>query len=315
MFLTVLLPRHWWFVLAAALALLSSTPVFAGDPAPATSSGGLAPPTAESQVALAKALAELDRAPDTIVAEVGSRSVTWGDIADAIRAMPPIMAALPIQQLYDTVVGQLVADAALAERAEASGLLKIHVIQRRMKVAADRALGEDYVRRALAPNFTDAALRSLYDHVVVGKPGPEEVRPRVIAVDTREQATALIQRLQKGESFSALARAFSKDGTAPSGGDLGFVRAEMMEPVLASVMFSLGVGQMTAYPVRSGPHWFIIKVEARRELPTPRFEEVRTDLMQEITNIGTGEVRKQALKSVPIEFYGMAGKRAKPAAK
>ncbi|HEX2940358.1 MAG TPA: peptidylprolyl isomerase, partial [Rhodopila sp.] len=214
------------------------------------------------------------------------------------------------QQLCETVAEQLVADAALAEKAQGSGLTKLHAVQRRMQAAADRALGEDYVRRSLAPNFTESALRSLYDHTVAGKPGPVEVRPRVIAVDTQEQAIDLIQRLQKGASFVALAGAFSKDGTAPNGGDLGFVRAEMMEPALAAVMFSLGVGQITAYPVQSGTHWFIIQVVARRQLPTPPFEVVRPELIREITDIGVQAVREQVLKSVPIEYYGLAGKQA-----
>jgi peptidyl-prolyl cis-trans isomerase C len=136
------------------------------------------------------------------------------------------------------------------------------------------------------------------------------VSARIISVDTKEEATALISRLQAGESFAALAKAYSKDETAQNGGDLGFVRLEMMQTGIGAVMFSLGVGQTTVYPVKNGLRWYIIRVDAHRQRPPPSFDEVRAILARDVTEAGVAEVRQQILKAVKIRFYGMAGKPA-----
>lgn len=293
----------------ALLGAFASQP-HAAEPATMAPAGGLRPPSQASVAALNKALAELDRSANTIVADVGSRTVTWGEVADAMRALPPGVAGIPVQMLYQTVLQQLIADKAMAERAEAAGLPKSPIARRRVNVASDHALADDYARLSLVPNLSTKALKALYDAVIAGKPGPTEVHGRIIVVEQESDGEDIIRRLRAGAVFTEIARQESKDGTASSGGDLGFVRREMLEPALAAVMFSLDVGQVTAHPVRVGAYWFVAQVDARREAPTPSFEEARGALAMDVTEFGKSELREQALKLVPITFYGMAGKSA-----
>lgn len=255
------------------------------------------------------ALAVLDRSSGTVVAEVGSATVTWGDVADSIRSMPPIVGSVPFQQLYQRAAAQVMQVQALALLATQSGLDKDPIVQRRLKNAADQALAGEYMRRSLAPNITDKALRAVYDGAVAGKPGPEEVDARIIMVDSEDEATALIQRLQKGADFPQLARESSKDGTAENDGELGYARLDMLAPEIGSVVFALAPGQMTAFPVRSGNSWFILKVESRRQPPPPSFEVARTPLEQDVIHAGVPELRRMALQAVAIRYYGLAGKK------
>ena len=69
--------------LLTAAAVMLAAPAIAQTFAPGA--GGLTPPDIKSDAALSAALAVLDRSADTIVAEVGPHTITWGDIADAIR--------------------------------------------------------------------------------------------------------------------------------------------------------------------------------------------------------------------------------------
>jgi hypothetical protein len=62
---------------------------------PSTVPGGLPPPGAEACASLQALEATLDRSADTEVVEVGPRKVTRGDIADEIRALPPILPSRP----------------------------------------------------------------------------------------------------------------------------------------------------------------------------------------------------------------------------
>jgi peptidyl-prolyl cis-trans isomerase C len=295
-----------WF-LGLAAAILANTAV---AQTPASPPVGLPPPDIRSDAALHAALVELDRSQSTIVAEMGPHIVTWGDIADAIRAMPPIAGNVPFPALYQRVAMQLIQQEALVLRGEGAGLEKDPVVRRRMQTAADQAMATEVLRRSLAPNLTDKALRETYNALVANKPGPEEVQARLIMVESQEQATTLIARLQGGADFTALARDFSKDGTAADGGELGYVRLDLLSPEIGAVMFALTPGQTTAYPVRSHGAWFIVQVEGRRQPPAPTFEAARSALELDIIHAATPGLMSEAVKAAPVTYHGLTGKKA-----
>jgi peptidyl-prolyl cis-trans isomerase C len=316
-------------ILAAATIIMASTAMAQAPAAPASgpstsvpesaipgsaapTTGGLPPPNIKSDADLQAALAELDRSGATVVAQVGPHTVTWGDIADTIRGMPPIVGNLPFPALYRRVALQLIEQEALALRGEGAGLEKDPVVRRRMQNAAQQAMATEVLRRSLAPHLTDKALHDIYDALVAGKPGPEEVQTRLIMVDSQEQATTLITRLQNGGDFAALARDFSKDGTASNGGELGYVRLDMLSPEIGAVVFALAPGQITAYPVRSVNSWFIIQVEARRQRPAPSFEAARDALEQDVIHTGAPQLMTEAVKAAHVTYYGLTGKDAAP---
>jgi peptidyl-prolyl cis-trans isomerase C len=296
---------------AAAVAgtVLAAVPAMAQQ-AQVRPAGGLPGPAIQSAAALNAALAEFDRNPRTVVAEIGPRAVTWADVADAIRAMPRIVGGIPFNELYQGTLLRLVQEKALALRAETTGLAKDPDIRRRIKNAEDTALAEAMLQKSLAPNVTEAALRAVYDGAVAGKVTVPEVRARVIFVDRKDDAAFLIGRIKAGASFADLARQESKDGTAANGGDLGYVRLEMLSPEIGAVAFALDVGEVTANPVRLGRSWCVLMVEARREAGAPPFEEARPALEQDVLHYGVEELRQQALKSTPVKYYGLGGRNA-----
>jgi peptidyl-prolyl cis-trans isomerase C len=294
------------FLIAAAV-ILANPAIAQTTVAPA---GGLSPPDIRSDVALDAALAELDRSAGTIVAEVGPHTVTWGDVADGIRALPPIVGNVAFPVLYQRIATDLIGREALALHGEKAGLDKDPLVQRRMRNAADAAMAAEVVRRSLAPNLTDKALHETYNALVANKPAPDEVRAQLIMVDSQDQANTLAQRLREGADFTALAREYSKDGTAADGGELGYVRLDMLSPELGSVMFALEPGQTTAYPIRSHNSWFLMRVEARRQPAAPTFEAAREALEQDVIHAGTSELMREAVKGAAVSYYGLTGKKA-----
>lgn len=269
---------------------------------------GLPLPDFQAQATLATVLVELDRSGTTVVAQVGARSVTRADVADAIRAMPVIVSVIPFQPLYQSAVVQVMQQDALGSLGEEAGMDQDPVIKRRMKNAADQVVANEFLRRSLAPNITGEALRAVYNGVIAGKPGPDEVQARIIMVSTSDEAGTLIGRLQAGADFSDLARQYSKDGTAEAGGDLGYVRLDMLAPEIGSVMFALAPNQVTAFPVKCSNSWFIIKVDGRRQSAAPDFETARPGLERDIIHAGMPELMRMALQPALVKYHGLAGK-------
>lgn len=75
----------------------------------------------------------------------------------------------------------------------------------------------------------------------------KHVHARHILVDTEQEAQSLLDQLQAGADFVALAQAYSHDSsTKETGGDLGFFpRGILVAPEVEDVAFSLGPGQIS----------------------------------------------------------------------
>jgi peptidyl-prolyl cis-trans isomerase C len=280
---------------------------FAQAPAPAVPSGsqGVRLPNEAEVKTVAGILAELDRDPDTVLADIGSRTVTRADVAAAIRAMPPFAATRPSMELYQEAVGMTIQQKALAARAAGAGLEQLPSVAYRLRAAAEDVLADAYLRGVLAANITDDVLKRAYDQLLAGKPGPDEVKARIIVTDSEKDAESAIERINAGASFEAVARTDSSDGTASNGGDLGYVRAEMLTPEVAAVLFSLDVGAMTAYPVQSGDHWFVLKVEGRRAGGALTFQEARQVLAHDLAVVEVARVKRQAVSEAKIVYQGV----------
>jgi peptidyl-prolyl cis-trans isomerase C len=292
-----------------SLALAVMLPGLAWSQTPPVSqTAGMPLPEPQAGAAWSESLDELERPRDTIVAEVGPRVITRGDVVDAIRSMPPIVSAVPFAQLFQDTTQLLMQRQALVLSAESEALDKDPVVERRMRNAADEALANEMLRRSIAAKVTEKSLHDLYDRVVAGKAGPDTVRARIIMVDQPEQALKLIARLHDNADFADLAREFSQDGTARAGGDLGFVRLDSLAPELGSVIFALAPGQMTEFPVRGGNHWFIIRVEGRGQQLAPNFAEARDALEQDVMHAAAPELGRMALQNTAAKYYGVIGK-------
>jgi peptidyl-prolyl cis-trans isomerase C len=248
------------------------------------------------------------KSASTVVAEVDGRAVTLGEVADAIAELPPNVRALPFPDLFPAVLGQLIRQQALVIKAHQQGLDEDPTVRRRMTAASDRILIDAYLREAIGRSVTEQSLLDTYAKAIASKPGPEEVHVRVIMVPTSQAAEGIIAELRAGADFAALARRSSKDATAPSGGDLGFVQRDGLNAEIGAVAFALQPNQVTAYPVRSAGAWFVVKVEERRMRPTPSFAEVRERLAQDALQSGVPDVVSQSLASVTVREYDINGK-------
>ncbi len=120
----------------------------------------------------------------------------------------------------------------------------------------------------------------------------EQVWVRHILVTDEEQGKELLERLQKGEPFDALARMYSQDRTsAANGGDLGWIaRGQMVQP-FEEVAFSLEIGEISGL-VATPFGWHIIQVLGREVRPLP--EEVYQQRLQERAEQWLEEARLEA---------------------
>jgi peptidyl-prolyl cis-trans isomerase C len=100
-------------------------------------------------------------------------------------------------------------------------------------------------------------------------------------VEKEADANALIAKIKAGASFADMAKQSSKDpGSAPNGGELGWVSDKSLVPEFSKAMVALNKGQMTDKPVKSQFGWHIIRVDDVRDAKAPPMDEIKAELKQ-----------------------------------
>ena len=211
---------------------------------------------------------------ETVVATINGQQVTETDLEIAIADLEQQFAQLPEDQRRAAALSAIIEIRLMASEAEKAGLGEDDGFKRRMTMLRDRALHSAFIEQEVAKTVTDEAVRARYDEQVAQMPASEEVRARHILVETEDEAKAIIADLDAGGDFEAIAKEKSKDGAAAQGGDLGYFGQGRMVPEFEQAAFAMEVGAHSKEPVQSQFGWHVIKVEDKRPVQPPAFEQV-----------------------------------------
>jgi peptidyl-prolyl cis-trans isomerase C len=184
---------------------------------------------------------------------------------------------------YDTVLNQLIEQKLMAQEALRRGLDKDPAGRRRLEMAAERILGNLLVENLVAEDVTEDQIEAMYEKQVSLQQDDDEVRIAHILVNTQEEAQALFDRIQAGESFESLVSANSLDrATRMEQGDLGYVSPNDEPAPFPLVIANTGEGEV-APPFQSADGWHILKVKKRRSRAPKTREEMRPDIVTFLT--------------------------------
>jgi len=289
----LLTPRFRTALLALSLSALAGVAAYAQEAAPAA-------PAAD---------------PNAVVATVNGEPITEADITLAMSELDQQFAQLPDDRKRAAAVSALIEIKLMAAEGAAKGIDKDAEFQRRMALLMSRALHAAVIEQEIASKITDADIRARYDKYVAETPPVNEVKASHILVKTREEALAIIARLDAGEDFATIAKELSQDpGSGANGGDLGYFGPGQMVPEFEKAAFALDVGQYTKEPVQSQFGWHVIKVEDKRTQQPPAFEDVKEqfrslvlreryfELVKRLRGAATVEITDPALKAAVEEM-------------
>jgi parvulin-like peptidyl-prolyl isomerase len=143
-------------------------------------------------------------------------------------------------------------------------------------------VSESFFRRI----FESSLYRSKLQDALAGEVPltAEQIHARHILVETEEEAKKVVERLQAGEDFAALAKELSTDtGSAESGGDLGWFPRGQMVTEFEDAAFALEPGQTSA-PVQTSYGYHIINLierDANRALDETMLEQKKSTALDD----------------------------------
>ncbi|MEO8445647.1 MAG: peptidylprolyl isomerase [Gammaproteobacteria bacterium] len=215
--------------------------------------------------------------------QLGSKAPTPAETNATFEAFVKAAARKPTAELtpdeLKEAVNQFVGMEVAAAAATKSGLEKDAEVKSQLSLTRINVLSDSLLKSYLEANpVSDADIQKEYDTQVAGL--PPEFSARHILVDDKDLAEAIIKKLQAGGDFAALAKQYSKDGSAGNGGDLGWFNAQSMVQPFAEAVAKLEKGAITTVPVQTQFGWHVIKLEDTRAAQVPPLDQVKDRVKQ-----------------------------------
>ena len=113
----------------------------------------------------------------------------------------------------------------------------------------------------------------------------------------RGRAEEIVQKIKKGEDFTSLARLYSQDSSAATGGDIGFFKQGELMPAINEVAFSLYIGEASSV-IQTSAGFHIIKVLEKRERQKMTEEERNKEIWDILYTKNMDDMFKQWLKEL-----------------
>lgn len=258
--------------LMAGIAAFIAVPGFAQDQA-APAAGA----TADAQ----PADAQKTYTAETVLATVNGTPITLGNVIAMVGALPPQYQQLPDGALLKGLLDQMV-DQQLLANAESTSpdsdplQVKLAVENQRRTVLASLA-----AQAAVASAVSEDAVKAAYDKMVADFKPATEWNAAHILVDTEDKAKALKAEIDGGADFAEVAKANSSDGSAASGGDLGWFGAGQMVPEFETAVQGLQKGQVSE-PVKTQFGWHLVKLIDSRDTTPPTLEQARPEIENQL---------------------------------
>jgi peptidyl-prolyl cis-trans isomerase SurA len=124
---------------------------------------------------------------------------------------------------------------------------------------------------------------------------PEQLKLRMIVLNadpldansgesTRKMAEEIREKVKGGADFATMAKTYSMDGTAETGGDWGLIDRKTLNQQLTDVAFALAPGQ-TSQVVQIGDSFYILNCESKKESGVIPLLEVRDGIEKKLEQV------------------------------
>lgn len=245
----------------------------------------------------------LAAAEEVVLATVDGQKITRTDLLLYMESLPPeYRHRLPPEVLLPAITDQLINMKLIAAKGRESGLEDDERYTDHLEFYKLRLLQQYYISDRLEELVTDDDVRARYETFKEEFPQTEEIRARHILVASEDEAKAVVKELEEGADFAELAKTRSTGPSSKRGGDLGYFQHDQMVPEFADAAFALSVGEISA-PVQTQFGWHVIKVEDRRPVTPPTYEEAEPQLRAELSNDAVSKLIEEARGAATIERF------------
>jgi peptidyl-prolyl cis-trans isomerase C len=253
-----------------------------------------------------------NRADSTPLAEVGTDTITWGQVSDRIiaagKGAKMTNPSASEDQARRDALEHLIDLRIMVQKARSAGIDEDPLYKRRMKEYQKTLLINRH-REQLAKTMEPTAqeLKAWYEANKKRFVVPEARKLQMVVVKTKEEAETLKGKIEAGEmTMYQAARDHSIAANAKQDlGEVGWVKQGEVVPALDQVIFTLGPDEIGG-PVETPAGWHLVKVIEVQEAKftdisdATTHNQARRRYLHEKMDAYTAELRKHEF---PVEVY------------
>ncbi len=221
---------------------------------------------------------------DQVLAKIGSKTVTEGDLKQMANAVPE-----KFRYYYQTPEGRkqtldyIVNIYALAAEAEKEGLDKSPDAQKLLAFTRNDLLARLMLDKMTknVPEPTEADAKKYFEQNKTEFSTPESIKLHHILVENEKEAKDVLARLKKGEKFADLASQVSICPSKAKGGDLDWMPKGSLVPEIEEAAFKMKKGQIEG-PVKSKFGYHILYLEDSKPAEEASFDQVKDYILEQI---------------------------------
>jgi parvulin-like peptidyl-prolyl isomerase len=130
----------------------------------------------------------------------------------------------------------------------------------------------------------------------------EKTDDKTIEAEKKQTIFEIQQKLEKGESFSSLAKEFSEDSSSAEDGNIGWIEPQMLRKEVADGIKDLKIDQVSK-PIETENEIYLIELKGKKEATFKPFEDVETEIKTLLTQKEVDKLYKEWIASLKEDAY------------
>ena len=235
------------------------------------------------------------------LATVNNKAITAQDVQNELSGVPEKLISGRQDEIQRAIVERLIQKRLVMAEAEELGIEEDETYQAQLATLRDNLIVHCVLSRKIEQEVTSKNLRQYYADNKDRFTSPA-VEVAHILLPTKQEAEKIIERLNNGEDFAALAQAVSTGPSATRGGDLGWVMPGEMVTSFEDAAFDMSAGDISQTPVKTQFGWHVIKVKDKDESRTPSFLAMEEMLQKELSEKVVADYLESLQEKAEIKY-------------
>ena len=222
--------------------------------------------------------ATADNHANTVVAKINGEEITIGHMIVARMSLPDQYKELPDDVLFNALLDQMIQQTVLKQQLHGEVPTQVKL---RLDNESRGLLAATVIEGIMETGREEALVREAYEARYSTGDGGDEFNASHILVETEERANEIKAEAESGLDFATLAKEYSTGPSGPNGGELGWFGTGRMVPEFEAAVIEMQPGDVSQ-PVETQFGWHVIRLNDRRKISAPEFEDVKEQIAQEL---------------------------------
>ena len=228
-----------------------------------------------------------------VAAKVNDHIISAQDVLNVINTLPQNIKKKPLPEIYPRVVNELINQYLITKQAYNEKLDLDQKVINLVKKSQDKILAKYWLNNYIKIETKEEKIKNFYNNYLKSFQKYKEANASHILVKNKEEAIAIIKKINNKFKFSELAKTHSTGPSGKNGGNLGWFGPGQMVKEFEQATFALEKGKVSQAPVKTKFGFHIIKLNDIRDAKPKKLDEIKKNIIDKITKISLSNLENK----------------------